>query len=85
MIADVRKRVAISRLAAYFRLMSVEDLERAAKSLEPSDFKEFRRRITDYDMMLWDEQIEKDSTAGRLDGLISKAMEAYRAGRCTDL
>lgn len=65
--------------------MSVEELERVVKSLKPSDFKEFRRWIADYDMALWDEQIENDSAAGRLDGLINKAMEDYRAGRCTDL
>ncbi len=65
--------------------MSVKELERAVTQLEPTDFKEFRRWIADYDMGLWDEQIEKDSAEGRLDGLIVKAMEDYHAGRCSDL
>ncbi len=41
--------------------------------------------MADYDMALWDKQIERDSAEGRLDDLINKAMEDYRAGRCTDL
>ena len=65
--------------------MSVKELERAVSQLEPSDFKEFRRWIADYDMDLWDKQIESDSAEGRLDELINKAMEDYSAGRCSDL
>jgi hypothetical protein len=65
--------------------MSVEELEQAVKKLQPSDFKKFRRWMADYDMALWDKQIERDSAEGRLDDLINKAMEDYRAGRCTDL
>lgn len=65
--------------------MGVRELEQAVTQLEPDDFKEFRRWIADYDMTLWDQQIEKDSAEGRLDGLIDKAMVGYRAGRCSDL
>ena len=65
--------------------MSVKELERAVRQLEPSDFKEFRRWMADYDMDLWDKQIESDSAEGRLDELINKAMEDYSAGRCSDL
>jgi len=65
--------------------VSVIELERAVRQLEPADFKEFRRWMADYDMSLWDEQIENDSSEGRLDGLIHKAMEDYRAGRCSDI
>ena len=31
----------------------------------------------------WDQQIKEDMEAGRLDNLIEKAREDYKAGRCT--
>lgn len=65
--------------------MSVKELERAVRQLEPCDFKEFRRWMADYDMDLWDKQIENDSAGGRLDKLINKAMGDYSAGRCSEI
>ncbi len=65
--------------------MSVKDLEKAVSSLQPSELKEFRNWFSDFDMAQWDRQIEEDSAAGRLDHLVEKAMEDYRAGKCTDL
>jgi len=33
----------------------------------------------------WDEQIERDERAGKLDGLIDRALEEHRAGRTRPL
>jgi len=47
--------------------------------------REFRVWFADFEMAQWDREIEQDSNSGRLDHLIDKAMEDYRAGRTTDL
>jgi len=65
--------------------MSVRELEKAVEVLSPEELREFRTWFADFDMAQWDKQIEEDSKAGRLDHLIDKAMEDYRAGKTTDL
>ena len=65
--------------------MSVKELEKAVSELQPADFKEFRRWVADYDMELWDKQIESDSASGRLDRLLEQAMADYRAGKASDI
>lgn len=65
--------------------MSVIELEKAVSSLTSEELKEFRGWFADFEMAEWDKQIEADSAAGRLDPMIEKAMEDYRAGRATDL
>jgi hypothetical protein len=58
--------------------MSLKKLKQAVLQLPPEEFEAFRRWIADYDMMLWDQQIEKDSAEVRLDGLIEDAFKDYR-------
>ena len=65
--------------------MSVLELEKAVAVLSPEELREFRAWFADFDMAQWDRQIEDESNAGRLDHLINKAMEDYRAGKTTDL
>jgi hypothetical protein len=65
--------------------MSVQELEKAVAVLSSEELREFRAWFADFDMAQWDRQIEQDSNAGRLDHLINKALEDYRAGRTTDL
>ena len=65
--------------------MSVRELEKAVTVLSPDELREFRAWFAEFDMAQWDRQIEEDSNAGKLDHLIDKAMEDYRAGKTTDL
>ena len=65
--------------------MSVQDLEKAVAVLSPEELREFRAWFADFDMAQWDRQIEEDSNTGRLDHLIERAMDEYRAGKTTDL
>jgi hypothetical protein len=65
--------------------MSVFELEKKVSELSPEQFGEFRSWFTEYDMTLWDKQIERDSAAGKLDSLMEEALEDYRAGRTTKL
>jgi len=69
----------------YFYSMSAVELEKAVAELPPEEFKSFRTWFADYDMTLWDRQIERDSAAGRLDALMEEALEDHRAGRTTEI
>ncbi len=60
--------------------MSVQELKEAITKLEPDELSELERWIADYRFALWDEQIEEDIRAGRLDKIIEKAEREYRAG-----
>ena len=65
--------------------MQVDHLEKAVTELSPEDYRSFREWFADYDMKVWDRQIEADSKAGKLDAMINKALDDYHAGRATDL
>jgi hypothetical protein len=65
--------------------MSAVELEKAVRALSAEEFRTFRAWFADYDMAQWDKQIERDSTAGRLDALMEEALEDYRAGRTTEI
>lgn len=52
--------------------MSVEEVEQAVSEFTPEELTSFRKWFADYDMAHWDNQIEADSEAGRLDHLIGE-------------
>ena len=65
--------------------MEVEKLEQAVTELPPEKLLEFSEWFREYLAEAWDEQIERDAQAGRLDGKIEQAKEDYEAGRTTSL
>ena len=82
------------RLIAYFGLVNaiwsknmgnVKSIEKAVESLPPSELAEFRRWFADFDANAWDEQIEQDAAAGKLDALAAEALADYRAGSVREL
>lgn len=63
----------------------LERLEQCVQGLSPAEFKEFRAWFAELDARLWDEQIEADSKAGRLDALISEAVAEHKAGKTREI
>lgn len=61
------------------------EIERAVQSLAGEQLAAFRAWFAEYDADVWDQEIEADVAAGRLDGLADEALADLRAGRCTDL
>ena len=65
--------------------MKLEQLKHEVEELTPEEFKEFsgwfEHRMAD----LWDEQIEKDAKAGKLDRVFETARENYRSGNYAEL
>ena len=64
---------------------NVRSIEKAIESLPPSELAEFRRWFAEFDANAWDEQIEQDAAAGKLDALAAEALADYRAGSVREL
>ncbi len=64
---------------------NVKAIEKAVASLPPAELAEFRRWFAEFDAKVWDEQIGKDASAGRLDNLAAEALADYRSGPAREL
>ncbi|HPO12151.1 MAG TPA: hypothetical protein PLI09_01795 [Candidatus Hydrogenedentes bacterium] len=60
--------------------MSVEEIEKGITQLSTEDFAELMAWIEKYHEQKWDEQIEQDVDAGRLDALVAKADKEFSEG-----
>lgn len=65
--------------------MSVKDIEQAITQLPRQEVAELSRWFEEFQNQMWDEQIERDANAGRLDKLIEQAKAQSAAGRCKPL
>jgi len=63
----------------------VEQIEQRIESLLHDDLAKFRAWFVAFDARTWDEQIEADRKAGKLDGLIGEARADYKAGKAREL
>jgi len=62
-------------------MTKVQRLEKEIEELTSSEFAAFRKWFQEYDAAVWDEQIEQDAIAGKLDRLAEKAIADHKAGR----
>jgi hypothetical protein len=65
--------------------VSVQEIEQAVSRLPAKDLALFRRWFQEFDAQLWDEQIEQDVKAGKLDKLAERAVTDYQAGKYKEL
>jgi len=63
----------------------IEDIEKAVAALPPEELARFRAWFEEFDARLFDEKIEHDAKAGKLDGLAKKALADHHAGRTREL
>jgi hypothetical protein len=61
--------------------MTRQELERSISELAPEELAKFRQWFLAFDATNWDQQIEDDVTAGRLDALADEAIGEHRAGK----
>ena len=66
-------------------MSEVEQLERQVENLTPQQLAAFRAWFVEFDHRVWDDQIEADAKAGKLDGLIAEALADYKAGKAREL
>ena len=65
--------------------MSVQELQKALQSLEPSELDEFMRWASEYYHARWDAQIVDDLAVGRLDHILDEVRADIEAGRVKPL
>lgn len=61
-------------------MSEVEQLEQRVSNLPPKDLAQFRAWFLEFDARLWDQQIETDLKAGKLDSLIAEARAEFKCG-----
>jgi hypothetical protein len=66
-------------------MTKVQRLEREIGELTRGELAAFRKWFREYDSAVWDEQIEQDAVAGKLDGLAEKALADHKAGRTKEI
>jgi hypothetical protein len=75
--------------ASEFRILSVlstvKEIESAVSKLSREELSVFRSWFTQFDAQSWDQQLEEDVKAGRLDQLAEEALSDLREGRTTNL
>jgi hypothetical protein len=62
-------------------MTKVESLEREVEKLSPEELAAFREWFATYDADAWDEQIERDVRAGKLDRTAAEALAAHDRGQ----
>jgi len=63
----------------------VEAIEVEIEKLSRAELAELRDWLFERDWDQWDQQIEADAAAGRLEGLFDQALAAHRAGESTEI
>jgi len=59
----------------------VQTAERLVEELSPEELSQFANWFADFQDRLWEQQIERDANAGKLDALASQALRDFDAGR----
>jgi len=65
--------------------MTIEDIERAVAKLPPDQLAEFRAWFEEFDAARFDQKIERDAKAGKLDRMADQAIDDFRKGRAREL
>jgi hypothetical protein len=66
-------------------MTTVEDIEKAISQLPPAELDRFRVWFEMFDAQQFDERIERDAKAGKLDRMADEALAEHRAGRTREL
>ncbi|MFL5092365.1 MAG: hypothetical protein ACJ8D7_18545 [Xanthobacteraceae bacterium] len=65
-------------------MSTVEDIERAVSRLTPDELARFRVWFETFEANRFDEKIERDARAGKLDQVAEEALDDYRKGRARE-
>ena len=63
----------------------VKDLESRIQELSAEELTAFREWFTKFDADIWDQELEADAKAGKLDALAERVLRDHHAGRSTKL
>ena len=65
-------------------MTKIESLEKEIAMLSPLELRDLRRWFADFDAELWDQELERDVAAGKLDQLADAAVAAHKRGEGRD-
>jgi hypothetical protein len=66
-------------------MTTLEDIEKAVTELPADQLAKFRAWFEEYEATRFDQRIERDARAGKLDQLAEQALADFRAGRAREL
>lgn len=66
-------------------MSTVKQIEAEILKLSPEELSQLAGWVLDLDEQRWDEQIEQDIAAGKLDFLAQEALAEFQAGNCRTL
>ncbi len=66
-------------------MSKISAIRKAIEALSEDEYVELRQWFSDRDWKKWDQEIEEDSTAGKLDFLVREAFNQKRQGKLKDL
>jgi hypothetical protein len=58
----------------------IEEIEQAIEKLPPEEFLRIARWIREREQRQWDERLDRDAAAGKLDFLFEEAQAEFKAG-----
>jgi hypothetical protein len=62
----------------------VEEIERAIQDLSLDEFVQVAQHVHALEQELWDAQLDRDASSGKLDFLVTEALEDRKQGRLKD-
>jgi hypothetical protein len=65
--------------------MTIEDIEKAVARLPPDQLAQFRAWFEEFDAVRFDQKIERDAAAGKLDRQAERAIDDFRKGHAREL
>ena len=65
--------------------VTLDDIEKAVAELPPDQLLRFRAWFEEFEAARFDDRIERDAKAGRLDRLAEQPLSDFRAGRAREL
>ena len=66
-------------------MSKIESIEEQIKALSADELAQLRAWFLEFDWALWDQQLERDVAAGKLNALAEKALLDHAAGKTTPL
>jgi hypothetical protein len=67
------------------KFMSIKEIEAAISQLSPDELAQLADWFSEFQAKLWDEQLEADVKAGKLDCLTREAKKDFADGKCNPL
>ena len=71
---------SIQAIESVVSMGTIKSIEDAVQALPRSELAAFRSWFAEFDAVAWDQQLDSDAAAGKLDALAAEALADYRAG-----